>query len=579
MKAADLFVECLEAEGVEYIFAVPGEENLDVLEALRDSSIRLVVTRHEQGAGFIAATYGRLTGSPGVCLSTLGPGATNLVTAAAYANLGAMPMVMLTGQKPIRSSKQGAFQIIDVVDMMAPITKYTRQVVGPAYLPARVREAFRLARQERPGATHLEIPEDILQEEVEGVGPLTASKVRRPVADELSIRRAVGLLEKARRPLLVIAAGANRSRTCVRIREFVEEYRIPFITTQMGKGVVDERSPSYLGTAALSADDFVHLAVEEADLLVNVGHNVVEKPPFIMRENGVQVVHVDFDAAQVDPVYFPQVEVVGDIADSFRQIMERLEVPGDWDFSHVPRIREAAEELFEPRSRDEHFPLRPQRLVTDVRRAMPEDGILTLDNGMYKLWFARNYPTYRPNSLLLDNALASMGAGLPSAIAAALVYPDRPVATVTGDGGFMMNSQEMETAVRLGVNLVVVVLRDDAYGMIRWKQEEMGFPDYGLSYENPDFVRYAEAYGAAGHRVEAAHELEPLLRERLAAPGVDLIEVPVDYGADNRILNEEIPALVRAMAEWDGRPAGGSPDLRAGGPPDPRAGGQPEPRA
>jgi len=562
MKAADLFVECLEAEGVEYIFAVPGEENLDVLEALRESSIQLVVTRHEQGAGFMAATYGRLTGDPGVCLSTLGPGATNLVTAAAQANLGAMPMVMLTGQKPIRSSKQGAFQIIDVVDMMAPITKYTRQVVGPAYLPARVREAFRLAREERPGATHLEIPEDILQEDIEGVTPLAASKVRRPVADRLSIRRTVELLEKARRPLMVIAAGANRARACVRIREFVDEYQVPFITTQMGKGVVDERNSSYLGTAALSADDFVHLAVEEADLLVNVGHNVVEKPPFIMgrsggrengeRENGMPVVHVGFDAAQVDPVYFPQVEVVGDIADSFRRIMATLEAPSHWDFSHVPRIREAARELFEPRSRDDHFPLRPQRLVTDVRQAMPEDGILTLDNGMYKIWFARNYPTYRPNSLLLDNALATMGAGLPAAIAAALVHPQRPVASVTGDGGFMMNSQEMETAVRLGVDLVVVVLRDDAYGMIRWKQEEMGFPDFGLSYGNPDFVRYAEAYGASGHRIESPGELEPLLRERLAAPGVDLIEVPVDYSADHRILNEEIPELVRSMERQGG---------------------------
>ncbi len=558
MKAADLFVECLEAEGVEYIFAVPGEENLDVLEALRESSIRLVVARHEQGAGFMAATYGRLTGDPGVCLSTLGPGATNLVTAAAQANLGAMPMVMLTGQKPIRSSKQGAFQIIDVVDMMAPITKYTRQVVGPAYLPARVREAFRLAREERPGATHLEIPEDILQEDIAGTTPLTASRVRRPVADALSVRRTVELLEKARRPLMVIAAGANRARACVRIREFVDEYQVPFITTQMGKGVVDERSPSYLGTAALSADDFVHLAAQEADLLVNVGHNVVEKPPFIMGrdgmgangapEDGVPVVHVDFGAAQVDPVYFPQVEVVGDIAESFRKIMAMLERPAHWDFSHVPRIREAARELFESRGRDDHFPLRPQRLVTDVRRAMPEDGILTLDNGMYKIWFARNYPTYRPNSLLLDNALATMGAGLPAAIAAALVHPDRPVAAVTGDGGFMMNSQEMETAVRLDVNLVVVVLRDDAYGMIRWKQEEMGFPDFGLSYGNPDFVRYAEAYGAVGHRIGSAGELEPLLRERLETPGVDLIEVPVDYSADHRILNEEIPELVRSMA-------------------------------
>jgi len=547
MKSSDLLVRCLEAEGVEYIFAVPGEENLDVLESLRDSSIRLVLTRHEQGAGFMAATYGRLTGRPGVCMSTLGPGATNLLTAAAYAQLGAMPLVMLTGQKPIRSSKQGAFQIIDVVDMMSPVTKYTKQVVGPAYIPSRVREAFRVAAEERPGAAHLEIPEDILREET-AARPVAASQVRRPVADQPSIEAAIELLCEARRPLLVVASGANRTRTCVRMRQFVERYEIPFITTQMGKGVVDERSPCYVGTAALSAHDFVHRAVEEADLLVNLGHSLVEKPPFLMRRGGTPVLHVDFASAPVDPVYFPQVEVVGDIADSLRRIMAGLERASTWDFSHVPRIRDTARELFEPRARDDAFPLRPQRLVADVRRAMPEDGILTLDNGMYKIWFARNYPAYRPNSILLDNALATMGAGLPAAIGAKIVHPDRPVVAVCGDGGFMMNSQEMETAVRLGLDLVVLVLRDDAYGMIRWKQQDMGFPDFGLRYGNPDFVRYAEAYGAHGHRVEAAAELEPLLARCLAASGVQLIEVPVDYGGDQYILNEEIPELVRNLA-------------------------------
>ncbi|TVP56466.1 MAG: acetolactate synthase large subunit [Gemmatimonadales bacterium] len=537
MKAARLFVECLEAEGVEYIFAVPGEENIDVLEALRESSIELIVTRHEQGAGFIAATWGRLTGRPGVCLSTLGPGATNLVTAAAYATLGAMPMVMITGQKPIRSSKQGAFQIIDVVDMMTPITKYTKQVVGPAYLPSRVREAFRLAAEERPGATHLEIPEDILQEEVDRT-PIAPSHVRRPVADDLSIERAVEMLTEARRPLLVIAAGANRTRTCVRIRQFVDEYEVPFITTQMGKGVVDERSSAYLGTAALSSDDFAHRAVDEADLLINVGHTVVEKPPFIMQDNGIPVLHVGFDSAQVDPVYFPQVEVVGDIADSFRRIMEALDAPSHWDFGHAARIRSAAAEHRERYESDPAFPIRPLRLVRDVRRAVPDDGIVTLDNGMYKIWFARDYPTYHPNSLLLDNALATMGAGLPSAIAAAMIHPDRPVLAVCGDGGFMMNSQELETAVRLGVNLVVLVVRDDAYGMIRWKQRDMGFPEYGLGYGNPDLVRYAEAYGARGHRVESADGLEPLLEACLGRPGIDLIDAPIDYSIDSDVLEE-----------------------------------------
>lgn len=546
MKASDLFVECLEAEGVEQVFAVPGEENLDLVESLRNSSIRVVVVRHEQGAGFMAATYGRLTGKPGVCLATLGPGATNLVTAAAYAQLGAMPMVMITGQKPIRSSKQGAFQIIDVVDMMAPITKYTRQVVSAGFIPARVREAFRRASEERPGASHLEVPEDVLRDTTDRE-PLPASEARPPVADEAAIDRAVEMLREARRPLVVLAAGANRTRACAWIGDFTDKLRIPFICTQMGKGVVDERHPCYVGTAALSKDDFVHKAIDHADLILTIGHNVVEKPPFIMQKGGVRVIHLNWDGAEVDPVYFPQVEVVGDIADAVGRIMARLEPQEHWDFSHVPRIRAAAADLFRPRSEDPAFPLRPQRLVADVRRVVPEDGVLTLDNGMYKLWFTRNYPAYGPNSLLVDNALASMGAGLPSAIAAAMVHPDRRVVAVCGDGGFMMNSQELETAVRLGLDLLVLVLRDDAYGMIRWKQQEMGFPDFGLSYGNPDFVRYAEAYGAHGHRVERTEDFAPLLERCLGSSGVHLLEVPIDYSHDHRILNEEIPGLVKAL--------------------------------
>jgi acetolactate synthase I/II/III large subunit len=547
MKASDLFVRCLEAEGVDHVFAVPGEENLDLLESLRTSSIRLVVTRHEQAAGFMAATWGRLTGTPGVCLSTLGPGATNLVTPAAFAQLGAMPLVMITGQKPIRSSKQGAFQIIDVVGMMAPITKYTRQVVGAGYIPSRVREAFRRAREERPGATHLELPEDILREEVEGE-PLRPVDPRRPVADDEAIRRAVERLRGARRPLLVIASGANRTLTCHRLGEFVDRFRIPFITTQMGKGVVDERNPCYVGTAALSSDDFVHRAVDEADLIVNVGHNVVEKPPFLMEKGGTEVVHIDFGSAEVDPVYFPQVEVVGDIAESIRRIMEELgQRPDGWDLAHVEPIRRAARDHVRERSEDAAFPLRPLRVVADLREALPEDGVVCLDNGMYKIWFARSFPTFHPNSLLLDNALATMGAGLPTAMAAKMAHPERPVVAVCGDGGFMMNSQELETAVRLELDLVVLVLRDDGYGMIRWKQKDFGFPDFGLDYGNPDFVRYAEAHGARGHRVERAEDFGPLVARCLGEGGVHLVDVPVDYGRDNHILNEEIPERVRAL--------------------------------
>ena len=539
MKAAELLVQALEKERVEYIFGIPGEENLDLLDALSRSSIKLIVTRHEQAAGFMAATYGRLTGKAGVCLATLGPGATNLVTAAAHAQLGGMPMLMITGQKPIKSSKQGHFQIVEIVEMMRPLTKYTQQIVSAGNVPSRVREAIRLAEEERPGATHLELPEDVAREETSE--PLiAASLVRRPVAEEKAIRAAVARIEQARHPLLLVGAAANRRTTSRMLRRLVENTGIPFVTTQMGKGVIDETHPLYLGNAALSDHDFVHRAIEAADLIINVGHDVIEKPPFFMKPEGVQVIHVNFFTATVDPVYFPQVEVVGDIANSVWQVTERIEKQACWDFTRFMQVRAAAEEHLLEGADDARFPIYPQRLVADVRRVMPDDGILALDNGIYKLWFARNYQARRPNTVLLDNALATMGAGLPSAMAARLVHPDRQIMAVCGDGGFMMNSQELETAVRLKMNLVVLILRDDAYGMIKWKQAHMGLADFGLNVGNPDFVQYAESYGAHGHRIENAAELVPKMELCHRTPGVHVIDVPVDYSDNDRILHREI---------------------------------------
>ncbi|MCC5864662.1 MAG: acetolactate synthase large subunit [Wenzhouxiangella sp.] len=538
MKSAELFVKCLEAEGVEWIFAVPGEENLDLVEALRESSIKLIVTRHEQGAGFMAACYGRLTGKPGVCLSTLGPGATNLVTPAAYAELGAMPMVMITGQKPIKTSKQGHFQIVDVVDLMRPVTRYTRQVVSGETIPARVREAFRRAEEERPGATHLEVPEDILRETTRA-RPVEASQTRRPVAEDKAVARAVAAMEQARRPLLMVGAGANRKMTSRMLRQLVDKTRIPFFSTQMGKGVVGE-TDCWMGTAALSDGDYVHRAIGHADCIVNVGHDVVEKPPFLMKDGKRTVVHINFSSAAADPVYFPQIEVVGDIANAIWQISERIKVQAHWDFDGFHRVRSAMLEDLDSGRRIDSFPVHPRRLVHAVRDAMPEDGIVSLDNGLYKVWFARNYRTTRPNTLLLDNALATMGAGLPVAMGARLVHPDRKVLAVCGDGGFMMNSQELETAVRLNMNLVVLILRDDAYGMIRWKQKDMDLPDYGMDFGNPDFVRYAESYGAHGHRVEATDQLDELLQTCLHSPGVHLIDCPIDYSDSQEELMQRI---------------------------------------
>ena len=542
-KASDLFIQCLEEEGVEYIFGVPGEENLDMLDSLsRSKSIKLILTRHEQGAGFMAATYGRHTGKTGVCMATLGPGATNFVTAAAYAQLGGMPILMVTGQKPIKKSKQGRFQILDVVDMMRPITKYTHQLASADNIPSRIREAFRLAEEEKPGATHLEFPEDVADEQTDSV-PIKASLARRPSAEPKAVRAAVKRLEGAEAPVLVIGAGANRKMTGRMLLQFIEKTGIPFLTTQLGKGVIDEHHPLFLGCAALSAGDFVHKAIEAADVIVNIGHDVIEKPPFFMKSGGTEVIHVSTRSAEVDPVYFPQIEVIGDIANAIWQMKEDIVPSGRWNFERMLKARKAEVAHTATMCDDSRFPIFPACLVKQVREAMPSDGIICLDNGVYKIWFARNYPARQPNTVLLDNALATMGAGLPSAMASAMVYPDRKVMAICGDGGFMMNSQEMETAVRLKLNITVLILNDSSYGMIRWKQANMGFKDWGLEFGNPDFVKYAESYGAFGHRVESAEHLPKLLRHTLDTPGVHLIDCPVDYSDNDRILNNEIKQL------------------------------------
>ena len=539
MKASDLFVKALEEEGVEYIFGIPGEENLDLLNSLKDSSIRLILTRHEQAAGFMAATYGRLTGKSGVSLSTLGPGATNLVTAAAYSQLAAMPMVMITGQKPVKHSKQGKFQILDVVEMMRPLTKYTHSIVSGNNIPSRIREAFRISQEERPGAAHLELPEDVAGEEAESQ-PLPRSRARRPVAEGKAIKQAVEMIEKAKNPLLLIGAGSNRKMPARMLRAFVDKTQMPFISTQMGKGVLDERDPLFLGNAALSANDFLHRAIAKADLIINVGHDDIEKPPFFMEQDSFQVIHINFLSAEVDPVYFPQLEVIGDIANSIWQINERIMPQGSWNFSYSLKVKKAVDAHLLEGADDPRFPMLPQRFVADVREAMPSNGIIALDNGVYKIWFARNYKAHEANTVLLDNALATMGAGLPSAMGAHMVFPKRKVMAICGDGGFMMNAQELETAVRLKMNLICLILRDNSYGMIRWKQANLGFEDFGLEYGNPDFVKFAECHGANGYRVEKTEDFVPLLKKCNDTPGVHIVELPVDYSENDRILNHEI---------------------------------------
>lgn len=542
MLSSDIFIKALEKEGVEYIFGVPGEENLDLLESIRNSSIKFVTTRHEQAAGFMAATIGRLTGKPGVCLSTLGPGATNLVTAVAYAQLGAMPTLFITGQKPIKKSKQGHFQIINVVEMMRPITKFTKQIVDAQSIPSLIRESIKLSTEERPGAVHLELPEDIAREEVGEAVVFDSIRARRPLAENVAIEEAVRLIEKAKTPLLLVGAAANRKRISKTLTAFVNKTKIPFFTTQMGKGVIDERHEQYLGTAALSTNDYIHSMVDLADLIINVGHDTIEKPPFIMKpgETHRKVIHLNFSSATPDMIYAPHLEVVGDIANAVWQISEKIKVKKEWNFKALKAIKEQVELKFKNISSPEDYPYKPHQVIQELRQYLEDEDIVTLDNGMYKIWFARHYLTHAPNTLLLDNALATMGAGLPSAIAAKLINPNKKVISVCGDGGFLMNSQELETAVRLNLNLVVIVLRDDAYGMIEWKQSSMGFENFGLKFKNPDFVKYAQAYGAFGHRVEKPNQLQEILKMSFEAGGVHLIDVPVNYEDNKKVLIDEL---------------------------------------
>jgi acetolactate synthase I/II/III large subunit len=539
MKAAEMLVRCLENEGVERVFGVPGEENLDLLEALRSAAIELVLTRHEQPAAFMAATYGRLTGRPGVCLSTLGPGALNLATGAAYAHLGAMPMVLITGQKGIMTSRQARFQMVDMVATMRPLTKSSRQIVSAASIPTLVRDAFREAAEERPGPVHLELPEDIAAEPAQDVPPVSPHPIELPVAPPAALDRAAAMILAAERPLVMLGAAASRPRLADALSAFIKRTRIPFFNTQMGKGSVAGGSNLYMGTAALSERDYVHQAIDAADLILSIGHDTVEKPPFLMGPRGPQVIHIGYTPAHVEQVYFPQAEVVGDVGPSLILLADRFEGKLKTASALVSLRGEILGRIMD-RATENRFPPTPQRIVHDVRHVMPEDGIVALDNGMYKIWFARNYRTRVANTLLLDNALATMGAGLPSAMMAAMLHPERRVLAVCGDGGFMMNSQEMETAARLKLNLVVLIMEDRAYGMIRWKQAVDEFADWGLTFGNPDFVKYAEAYGAKGWRIEETDNLAPTLEAAFGEGGLHLVAVPVDYSENQRVLVEEL---------------------------------------
>ncbi len=546
MKASVLFVKSLESAGVKYIFGLPGEENLALLDAIRKSSIRFITTRDEQAAVFMAATVGRLTGKVGVALSTLGPGATNLVTGVAYAQLGAMPLLVITGQKPIKKSKQGKFQVIDVVGMMKPITKMAVTIISADRIPTTVYQAVRMAELERPGAVHIELPEDIAEEESDSE-PIILERVRRPIPDQKIIDKVLQAVETAKSPVIVIGASANRKLVRNQLRSFINKTGIPFATTQMGKGVEDESSDLYIGTTALSDQDYVHAALDKADLLIMVGHDIVEKPPTLAHKHK-KYIHINFYPADIDEVYSPNIEVVGDISHSLWAMTEQIKLQ-PWDSESLLAYRKPLLKDISSKDSNLEFPIKPQRFVSDLRKVMPKDGILSLDNGMYKLWLARNYPAYEQNSVLLDNALATMGAGLPVGMAAKLLNHDKKVIVVAGDGGFVMNLADLATAKELKLDLVIIVLKDNGYGMIKWKQGDMNLADFGLDFTNPDFVKLAESFGATGIRIDRTEDFVPTLKTAMNSPGIHIIDLPIDYSENKQLSHSKLKAKIESEKE------------------------------
>ena len=543
MKASELLVACLENEGVEFLFALPGEENLDVLDALANGRIRVILVRHEQGAAFMADVYGRLTGKAGVCLATLGPGATNLLTGVADANLDRVPLVAITGQASLDRTHKESHQYIDVMALFTPVTKWQAQIARASIIPEAVRKAFKVAQTEKPGATHLELPEDVAAMPVGEGADETPLRVQAPFVPEpltAQVKRAIQAIQSARRPLILAGNGVVRRRAHEAVRRFARTLNIPVVHTFMGKGIVPDSDPLSLYTIGLRLRDYPALAMEQADVVITVGYDFVEYAPCYWNPNrDKRVVHIDVSPAEVDAHYIVEVGVLGDLALSLEQIGAGLSpLQSDW----AKRERERVVAGFEAeRAGKPSWPMRPQNLIADVRTSLTPDDLVVCDVGAHKLWMGRMFPCEAPNTCLISNGFASMGIGLPGAIAAKLAFPVRRVLAVCGDGGFLMNVQELETAVRLRVPVVALVWRDDGYGVIRWNQLVKFGRTTSVDFGNPDLVALAQSFGAVGLRVSHPTELRPCLAEAFQAERPAVIDCPVDY-AENLRLTEHLKA-------------------------------------
>ncbi|MPZ23652.1 MAG: acetolactate synthase large subunit [Dehalococcoidia bacterium] len=526
MNVSELFVRCLENEGVKYVFGLPGEENLDLMDALSQSQqVTFVTTRHEQGAAFMANVYGRLSTYPGVCLATLGPGATNLITGVADAQLDRAPLVAITGQAGRNRIFKESHQYLDVMALFKPITKWNARVELPETVPEIVRRAFRLARLEKPGATHIELPEDVAEAPVEGE-PMPVRRTTYPVARPESISLAVDLLREAKRPVVLAGNGVIRRQAADSLAEFAHRVKVPVVTTFMGKGALDYRDQLALPAIGLYSPDAPPSILAAADLVLAVGYDLVEWTPSVWNRTAQAIVHVDSTAAELDVGYVPAIEVVGEIGESLRALAEGFSQPvAQWDWQ---RFRPATGDLDGDRGVDTSFPVRPSRLMRDLRVVLGDEDIVISDVGVHKLWLATHFQTARPNTVVIPNGLASMGLAVPGAVAAKLVHPDRNVVAVTGDGGFLMNSQELETAKRAGTAFVVVVLVDNRYGIIELNQKRRFGRAFGVAFENPDFVAYAQSFGLPAFAVERTEDLEATLRRAIDLKAPTVIAVPVD---------------------------------------------------
>ncbi len=541
MKASDLFVRCLENEGVEYIFGIPGEENLDVMDSMIGSSIKFVTTRHEQGAAFMADVYGRLTGKAGVCLATLGPGATNLVTGFADANMDRAPIIGIAGQGATTRMHKESHQILDLVNLFAPISKYSVQIREPEIVGEIVRKAFKAAEAEKPGGSFIDFPENVAAMEVEGKEPLKVQSAQPPVPPADKISQAAEIISNARYPLVMAGNGVVRARADDALVAFAEKLNIPVATTFMAKGSIPFSHDLSLGTVGLQAHDYVACGFDRADVVICIGYDMIEYHPHLWnKEKNNKIIHIDMSAAEVDEHYILECGVIGDITAALEAIAAVAKPQTE---SKSQALREIIVEELTTHENDDSFPLVPQRIILDLRKALAADDIVVSDVGAHKMWMARMYQAERPNTCIISNGFASMGIGVPGAIAAKLAYPDRTALTVTGDAGFLMNSQEIETALRIGVAIVILVWNDSKYGLIKWHQDRRFGRDTQIEFNNPDLVKYAESFGAKGYRVESAENLLPILKQAIADDTVVVIDCPVDY-SENMKLTEKLGNLV-----------------------------------